>query len=151
MSPRRYQITVRGRQYDVEVGDVSSSPVTVKVNGVDYVVDLPGSGRSGTSAQSAGRPAAPSPSRPATGLPASARPAAPASGGDGIVRALMPGRIVSVSVSVGDSVAAGQAVLVMESMKMENTIAAPAAGKVRSVLVKEGDTVQHGQSLIELE
>jgi pyruvate carboxylase subunit B len=39
----------------------------------------------------------------------------------------------------------------MESMKMENTIAAPAAGKVRSVLVKEGDTVQHGQSLIELE
>ena len=63
----------------------------------------------------------------------------------------MPGRIISVNVRNGDPITAGQPVLVMESMKMENTITAPKDGKVRSVLVKAGDSVQHGQTLIEVE
>ena len=63
----------------------------------------------------------------------------------------MPGRIISVSVSVGQSVTAGQTVLVMESMKMENTISATRDGTVTAVLVGEGDSVQHGQTLIEIE
>jgi pyruvate carboxylase subunit B len=70
--------------------------------------------------------------------------------GDGTVRAVMPGRIVRVNVSAGDSVTAGQAVLVMESMKMENTITATKDGTVRAVLVSEGDSVQHGQTLVEV-
>ena len=62
----------------------------------------------------------------------------------------MPGKIVSVGVSVGDTVTKGQSILVLESMKMENTIAAPVDGTVSSVLVAAGDAVQHGQSLAEI-
>jgi biotin carboxyl carrier protein len=63
----------------------------------------------------------------------------------------MPGRIISVSVAPGDVITAGQPVLVMESMKMENTITAVKDGTVRAVLVGEGDSVQHGQTLVEVE
>ena len=63
----------------------------------------------------------------------------------------MRGRVVSVNVNQGDRVENGQSVLVIESMKMEQTIAAPQAGTVRAVHVQAGDAVQHGQTLIELE
>lgn len=142
-----YRITIKGQVYEVVVGDVSSSPVTVTVNGAEYQVELPGKG---------GAPAAsptPQPARaPRQAAPASRpRPSVPTSPGDGTIRALMPGRIVSVSVSAGQTVTAGQAVLVMESMKMENTISAVKDGTVRAVLVGEGDSVSHGQTLIEIE
>ena len=63
----------------------------------------------------------------------------------------MPGRIIRVNVAVGDGVQRGQALLVLESMKMENTIAAPRDGVISQVHVAGEDSVQHGQSLVELE
>ena len=60
----------------------------------------------------------------------------------------MQGTIVKVLVSEGDAVEAGQAVLVLEAMKMENTINAETAGTVREVRVTEGDTVGTGDVLI---
>lgn len=145
----KYHITIKGKEYEVEVGDLSSSPVTVTVDGVDHQVELP-EGASPARQPAITPPAAPRPaSKPAPVAPP--RPSVPTSGDDGSIRALMPGRIISVSVSAGDSITAGQAVLVMESMKMENTIAAPQAGTVRAVMVAEGDSVQHGQTLIEIE
>ncbi len=69
---------------------------------------------------------------------------------DGMVRSVMPGRVVSVEVSKGDKVMKGQVLAVLESMKMENSIASPFDGVVSSVLVSSGDTVQHGQTLFEL-
>ena len=64
---------------------------------------------------------------------------------------MMPGRVLTVSVKPGDSVSRGQALMVIESMKMENTVASPRDGTVRAVLVSEGAAVQHGQSLVEFE
>jgi pyruvate carboxylase len=64
---------------------------------------------------------------------------------------MMPGRVLTVSVKTGDSVSRGQALMVIESMKMENTVASPRDGTVRAVHVSEGATVQHGQSLVEFE
>lgn len=153
MSTKRYRITIKGKQYDVEVGDLSASPVTVLVDGVEYQVELPGRGEQSPAPPPAAapRPAAPPPQASAPAPAAPPRPSVPASDGDGTIRALMPGRIVRVNVSTGDSVTAGQPVLVMESMKMENTITATKDGRVRSVLVKDGDSVQHGQTLIEIE
>lgn len=63
----------------------------------------------------------------------------------------MPGRVLRVNVLPGATVASGQALLVMESMKMEQTIASPREGTVKAVLVSAGDTVTRGQSLFELE
>jgi biotin carboxyl carrier protein len=146
---KSYRITIKGREYEVVVGDINTNPVIVTVDGVEYPVGLPGgsiSPASSTSARSSGT----LPPTPLVAPPSTPRPAAPVSGTDGIVRALMPGRVISVSVSVGQSVTAGQAVLVMESMKMENTISAVRGGTVSAVLVGEGDSVQHGQILIEI-
>ena len=77
-------------------------------------------------------------------------PAAPAAAGAKNVEAPLPGTIKQVCVSVGQEVAAGDTVVVMEAMKMENNITAEFAGKVAAVKVNVGDQVQSGQALVEL-
>lgn len=146
MATKNYKITIAGQTYDVEVGDLSTSPVNVTVDGTTYQVELP--------ASSAGQAASiPSLSAPKTVAPtpqATARPAVPTTGGDGVVRSPMPGKILRVNVSVGDVVTKGQPLLVLESMKMENTISSSIDGTVSAVHVVAGDAVQHGQTLVEI-
>lgn len=79
---------------------------------------------------------------------AAAPSAAPAAAGQEIVAAPMPGSILDVRVSAGDAVSAGQVVLVLEAMKMENEILAPRAGKVISVNASKGSTVNSGDTLL---
>ncbi|MDQ6871572.1 MAG: acetyl-CoA carboxylase biotin carboxyl carrier protein subunit [Gemmatimonadota bacterium] len=67
------------------------------------------------------------------------------------VRAPMPGLIVRVNVKVGDNVQAGQGIVVMEAMKMENELRATAAGTVKSVDVAPGTAVEKGALLVALE
>jgi biotin carboxyl carrier protein len=67
------------------------------------------------------------------------------------MRAMMPGRVLSVAVKVGDEVAANQGVLVIEAMKMENELKSPKAGKVVEVKVTAGQTVEKGELLIAIE
>jgi biotin carboxyl carrier protein len=148
VSTRSYRITIAGQTYDVEVGDISTSPVEVVVDGTAYQVELPDS-----AAPAPVVSAGPISTTPKTAPPAPrplARPTVPTAGGDGVVRAPMPGRIISVSISVGDVVTKGQPVIVLESMKMENTITAPTDGTVSAVHVAAGDSVQHGQTMAEI-
>ncbi|GAA5236603.1 acetyl/propionyl/methylcrotonyl-CoA carboxylase subunit alpha [Verticiella sediminum] len=70
--------------------------------------------------------------------------------GAGHLAAPMPGKIIAVHANPGDTVKAGQALVVMEAMKMEHTITAPAAGKVAAVRYAPGDQVAEGAELIEL-
>ena len=67
------------------------------------------------------------------------------------IRAIIPGRIVSVSIVAGDPVEAGQQLLVVEAMKMQNELRAPRAGIVSSVAVGVGGTIEVGDSLVVLE
>jgi biotin carboxyl carrier protein len=67
------------------------------------------------------------------------------------LKAPMPGLIVRVNVAVGDQVQAGQGIVVMEAMKMENELKASAAGRVKAVLVTPGQAVEKGALLVELE
>ena len=76
----------------------------------------------------------------------SAPPAGPAP-----VIAPMPGLVVRVNVTVGDKVVAGQGVLVMEAMKMENELRATAAATVKAIRVSSGTVVEKGAILVELE
>ena len=68
----------------------------------------------------------------------------------GSVKAMMPGRIVRVMVHKGDSVRKGASLLVLEAMKMENEIQAPADGTVDEVLVEPGQTVESGAELVRI-
>ena len=74
-------------------------------------------------------------------------PAAAPSGAAGsiTVESPMPGKILSVEKKVGDSVEAGQTIMILEAMKMENEIVAPVDGTVASINVKTGDTVDTDQ------
>lgn len=69
----------------------------------------------------------------------------------GGLEAPMPGKVIKVSVAVGESVTRGQEILVVEAMKMENALRAPADGVVRAVHVAVGDAVAPGRVLVELE
>lgn len=104
----------------------------VNVNGVAYEVEL----EEITGAAPATVPAAPAPA------------AAPA-GGESITSP-MPGNILSVNVSAGDTVKKGQVLMVLEAMKMENEIPAPKDGKVAQVVVTKGATVGAGDTLVVL-
>ena len=70
---------------------------------------------------------------------------------EGCVTTAMPGSIVEVKVKAGDKVNAGDAILVIEAMKMENEIQAPKSGIVVAVHVKKGDTVTPDESLLEIQ
>jgi pyruvate carboxylase subunit B len=67
------------------------------------------------------------------------------------LKAPMPGLVVRVLTSEGSEVRAGEPLVVMEAMKMENELRAPSAGRVRIVHVKPGDTVEKGVVLVEIE
>ena len=71
-------------------------------------------------------------------------------GDSGIIKALMPGRIARVLVEKGAEVRRGTGLLVLEAMKMENEIPAPADGVVDEIFVKAGDTVEGGADLLHL-
>jgi pyruvate carboxylase subunit B len=76
--------------------------------------------------------------------------AAEAAAGPAPLVAPMPGLVVRVTVQVGDAVAAGQGLVVMEAMKMENELRAPAAGTVSAVHAAPGTAVEKGAVLVEL-
>ena len=65
-----------------------------------------------------------------------------------VIRSPMPGRIISVNVEPGEEVAAGQTLIILESMKMENELKAPRAGKIHMISVKPGDSVEQGKKLV---
>ncbi|MDH2295790.1 sodium-extruding oxaloacetate decarboxylase subunit alpha [Cobetia sp. 1AS1] len=121
----------------------SSGPqtYTLNVNGKQYVVEI-AEGGDITQVQ-ASAPAAPAPAAVA------AAPAAQAASGEP-VSAPLAGNIFKVNVSVGDSVAEGDVVIILEAMKMETEIRAHQAGTVSAVKVKEGDSVSVGDVLITL-
>jgi glutaconyl-CoA/methylmalonyl-CoA decarboxylase subunit gamma len=69
----------------------------------------------------------------------------------GAIRSPLPGKVVSIKCSVGDSVKAGDTVLVLESMKMENAIMAPKSGRVKEIPVAEGANVALDDVLLVIE
>ena len=80
--------------------------------------------------------------------PAAAGPSADPGGG---VVSPIAGTVLEIKCKVGDQVTAGQTLLVIEAMKMETAIAAPAAGRVKAVPVAPGDSVRENQMLVEFE
>ena len=118
---------------------------TITVNGVAYSVTV-----EETAAGAAPVAAAPAPVAAAP-APAAAPKAAPAAAAGGIeVTAQVPGKVFKIVASVGQSLAAGDTVIILESMKMEIPVVAPEAGTVASINVATGDAVESGDLLATL-
>ncbi|MGI6030596.1 MAG: biotin/lipoyl-containing protein [Eubacteriales bacterium] len=120
---RKFLINVNGKGYEVDVEEIKDGVVA--------------------------QPMVAAPVAAAPAAPKAAPAAAPVAAGEGEkVEAPMPGNIMKVNVKVGDTVAEGDVLLVLEAMKMENDISAPKAGKVTSVCVQQGATVDTGDVLV---
>ena len=117
----------------------------ITVNGVTYVVDVEEVSSSAPAAAPVAAPVAP---KAAPAAPKAAP--APAVAGGTAVKAPMPGNIMKINVKAGDAVKKGDVLVVLEAMKMENDICAPADGTVASVEVSQGATVETDAVLVTL-
>jgi len=117
-----------------------ASAYVVKVNGTSYSVEVHAAGAVAVSSQ-------PTPAPSPVPVAAPATPA-PASGNQQTIPAPLPGSVFSIKCKVGDTVAPGDVVIVLEAMKMETEVNSPVGGKVSSILVQEGANVQTGDTLI---
>jgi biotin carboxyl carrier protein len=149
----KHIMRIDGREYKAEVKDLTPDRATVLVDGKEYKVDLIRLGRKQASDVPRPSPAAaPAPVLSSAPPPPAARPSHATVGGkgEGAVVAPMPGLVLSIKVKEGDTVHAGQVLLVMEAMKMENAITASYNGTVSKVYVREQDSINEGDVLVDV-
>lgn len=119
---------------------------TITVNGTAYEVTVEENGNAAAPvAAAAPKAAAPAPKAAPAAAPKAAAPAAGA--GSVKVSAAVPGKVVKIVASVGQSVKAGDSVVIVESMKMEIPVVAPSDGTIASIDVAEGAAVENGDTL----
>lgn len=136
---------INGNDYEVAVKDVNGQNVEVEVNGKAFTVELAEAPKAEKPKPVVARPAA------APSAPAAAPAARPAAGAAGATKSPLPGTVLSVNVTVGQSVKAGDVAIVLEAMKMENNINCGKDGVVKAVYVQKGDNVLEGADLLLVE
>jgi biotin carboxyl carrier protein len=141
---KEYKLTINGNNYTVVINDVTDDAVLAEVNGKQYVVEMDNSANLPLSSgiQDVAPAIANTPSFQTS------QPSTPLTAGAGDILSPIPGQIISINVTVGEKVRSGQKLLVLEAMKLENSITANADGTVKKILVTGGDVVTQGQSLI---
>ncbi|MDY6240985.1 MAG: biotin/lipoyl-containing protein [Prevotella sp.] len=141
----QFKYTINGKTYEVEIEDINESTniANVKVNGESFEVGME-------------KPAEEEKKKVVLGkLAAESSDDAPVSAGNvntaNAVKAPLPGTITAINVKVGDEVKAGDAVVVLEAMKMANNIEAEKDGKVTAICVKVGQSVMEDAPLVVIE
>ncbi len=127
----KYKVTLNGKTYEVEV----EKGKAVLLDEYEALAPAP-----------AAAPAAAAPAAAAAAAPAPAAPVNLAAGET--IEAPMPGNIIRVDVKQGDTVKAGQILVILEAMKMENEIVAPKDGTVAQVVTSKGAVVDTGSPLV---
>ena len=146
---KEYKYKINGNLYNVVIGDIEDNIAHVEVNGTHYTVEMEKKPKAAPAPKPVVRPAA----KPAAAAPAAAAPAAkPAAGGaKSGVKSPLPGVILDIKVNVGDEVKKGQTIIILEAMKMENSINADKDGKVTAINVSKGESVLEGTDLVIIE
>ena len=127
VEPGTYSILIGGHSYEVRTGPLPEGQTWVDVAGrrQHFYLRDPRNGRPGSGTASRG--------------------------GQATLKAPMPGKVVRILVAEGDIVEAGQGLVVVEAMKMQNEMKAPRAGVVKSIKAREGATVTAGEALMVIE
>lgn len=156
---KTYKYRVQGVDYEVEIAEVEGKIAKVNVNGIPFEIEmqkpinaakhpaLAATKRSASTAAPVAAPVAATQPAPAVSAAAPAQPATAAGAGTP-VKAPLPGTINAINVKVGDTVAVGDVVVILEAMKMQNNIEAENAGTVTSILVNPGDSVMEGAVML---
>jgi biotin carboxyl carrier protein len=143
---KEYKLKINNNSYNVVIKDVSDDTVLAVVNGKKHIVHIDTIGNLSAVAEpiaASSTPVMPSASPAPVQTP-------PLAAGVGAIITPIPGQIVSITVSLGEQVRSGQKLLVLEAMKLENSITATMDGTVSEILIAEGDVVNQGQPLIVL-
>ena len=145
---KEYKYKINGNLYNVVIGDIEENIAHVEVNGTHYTVEMEKKPKAAPAPKPVVRPAA----KPAAAPAAVAPVAKPAAGGaKSGVKSPLPGVILDIKVNVGDEVKKGQTIIILEAMKMENSINADKDGKVAAINVSKGESVLEGTDLIIIE
>ena len=142
---KSYKMKINGNEYEVAVKDINGQNVEVEVNGNPYTVELAEAPKTEKPRPVIARPAAAAPAASAAPTPR------PAAGAAGATKSPLPGTVLSVNVTVGQTVKAGDVALVLEAMKMENNINCGRDGVVKAIYVQKGDNVLEGADLLLVE
>lgn len=147
---KEINISLNGKSYDVKVGDISTSPTEVVVDGKSYQVEFEETtpNQSPVVRKVTAPVAVPTVKAPVASAPVSTPAAAPTGNG---VRAPMPGTIYSINVQPGDKVTRGQQLISLEAMKMKNAIKSPVDAVVKAIHVTNGQKVQYNDVLVTFE
>lgn len=145
---KTYKFRINGNEYNVDINSVEGNIADVTVNGASYQVEMENAPALVQKPAQAPAAAVASTGSATTTTPAP-KAAAPAGAGKPVTSPL-PGVIIEVSVKEGQTVKAGQKVAVLEAMKMENEIQAPADGTVTAILVNKGDSVLEGAEIVKI-
>ena len=150
----KYQYTVKGIDYEVEIQDIEGNIANVTVNGIPFEVEMKlpvkaGKQKVKLSEERRVKSEESNSSSSATNASSATttQPAAAAASGKPVV-APLPGTINEIKVKVGDKVNAGDTVVILEAMKMQNNIEAETSGTITSINVNKGDAVMEGDTLV---
>lgn len=150
----KYQYTVKGVDYEVEIQDIEGNIANVTVNGIPFEVEMKQPVKAGKqkvklSEERRVKSEEFNSSSSATNASSATttKPAAAAASGKPVV-APLPGTINEIKVKVGDKVNTGDTVVVLEAMKMQNNIDAETSGTITSINVNKGDAVMEGDTLV---
>ena len=139
---KEYKMRINGTDYVVNINDISDNVADLTVNGVAYHVDVEGIATKPTKPMSK-----PAQARTLQSEEPVAKPKVK-SGSAAALRSPLPGTILDVMVAEGDKVKAGQTLILLEAMKMENNIEADRDGVVEQIAVRKEDSVLEGDVLL---
>ena len=159
----KYQYTVKGVDYEVEIQDIEGNIANVTVNGIPFEVEMKQPVKAGkqkvklseerrVKSEESNSSSAPQSAKASADLQSAASSgqtgnAGKAAAGKPVV-APLPGTINEIKVKVGDKVNAGDTVVILEAMKMQNNIEAETSGTITSINVNKGDAVMEGDTLV---
>ncbi|MBN1448757.1 MAG: biotin/lipoyl-binding protein [Bacteroidetes bacterium] len=143
-SNRKFSMKIHGNDYAVEIKKIDEGIASVEVNGTVYEVHYEAERKVSKTPTLSRKPVY----HTETDRPAKTARPDPSKGR--IVKAPLPGVILEMRVKEGDTVKAGDVVMIMEAMKMENNISSPMDGTVTAMKVAKGDNVLEGDALFEI-